>query len=87
MLDIYARESAGLPPLIRGAEFCRIELAPRSDGGLLVSLTATTVDDDEAQLLDQEIACERVATIDGVLALIRAHVRIAEPSAPPPRLS
>jgi len=87
MLDIYAHRSAGLLPIIRDAEFCRIELAPRSDGGLLVSLTATTVDDEEAQLLDQEIACERVATIDGVLALIRAHVRIAEPPAPPPRLS
>jgi hypothetical protein len=87
MLDIYARESGGLSPLIRGAEFCRIELAPRSDGGILVSVTATTLDDEEAQLLDQEIAYECVATIDGVLAVIRAHVRIAEPAAPLPRLS
>jgi hypothetical protein len=41
-----------------------------------VSLTATTVDDEEPQLLDQEIARGRAATIDDVLALIKAHVRI-----------
>jgi hypothetical protein len=29
------------------------------------------------QLLDQEIACDEVATIDDVLALIRAYVSIA----------
>ena len=85
MLDIYARRSAGLFPIIRGAEFFRIELAPCNDGGLFVSLTATIVDDQEAQLLDHEVACEQVATIDGLLRLIRDHVRFAEPA--PPRRS
>ena len=75
MLDIYARRSAGSSPVIHDAEFLRIQLASQKDGRILVSLTATTVDDEEPQLLDQEIACERVATIDDVLTLIRAHVR------------
>ena len=80
MLDIYARETAGhCALLVRGAEFFRIELAPLADGRVLASLTATTVDEDEPQLLDQEIVRDRVATIDDVLALIRAHVRIAAP--------
>jgi hypothetical protein len=77
MLDIHPRESAGsLPPVIRGVEFFRIELAPLNDGNILVSLTATTVDDEEPQLLDQEIARDRVTSIDAVLALIRTHVRV-----------
>ena len=84
MLDIYARRSAGLFPIIRDAEFCRIELASRNDGGLFVSLTATVVDDQEPQLLDHEITREHVATIDGLLGLIRDHVHIAQPSVPLP---
>jgi hypothetical protein len=83
MLDIYARQSAGLSPIIRSAEFCRIELAPRNEG-LFVSLTATVVDDQEPQLLDHEIACEHVGTIDALLGLIRDHVHIAAPAAPLP---
>lgn len=83
MLDIHTRASAGCqPPVIRGAEFFRIELAPLIDGKVLVSLTATTVDEEEPQLLDQEIACDRVVSIDDIIALIRAHVRIVPDHAP-----
>jgi hypothetical protein len=83
MLDIHTRASAGCqPPVIRGAEFFRIELAPLIDGKVLVSLTATTVDEEEPQLLDQEIACDRVATIDDIIALIRTHVRIVPDRVP-----
>jgi hypothetical protein len=53
-----------------------MELAPLIDGKILVSLTATTVDEQEPQLLDQEIACDRVASIDDIIALIRTHVRV-----------
>jgi hypothetical protein len=78
MLDTHGRPSAAPTTVqISAVEFFRIELAPLADGKIFVSLTATTVDDQEPQLLDQEIACDRVATIDDVLALIRAHVRIA----------
>lgn len=78
MLDIH-RAPTGAPPF-PSIEFLRIELSPLADGRVLVSLTATTVDDQTPELLDQEIACDRVATIDDVLALIRANVRIAAPS-------
>ena len=40
----------------------------------LVALTATTVDEDEPQLLNQEIARDRVATIDDALAIIKAGI-------------
>ena len=77
MFDIRTRESAGNRfPVIRDVEFFRIELAPLDDGSIHVSLTATTVDEEEPQLLDQEIARDRVATIDDVLSLIRTHVRM-----------
>jgi len=78
MLDIYGRAPVEHgAPVIRNAEFFRIELAPLADGKIFVSLTATTVDEDEPQLLDQEIASDFVATIDELLTLIRAHVHIA----------
>jgi hypothetical protein len=58
------------------------------DGKIFTSLTATIVDEDEPQLLNQEIACERVDSIDERLALIKSHIRLAEPSAQLPlRLS
>jgi hypothetical protein len=88
MLDIQTRASAGRsPPVIRNVEFFRIELAPLDDGSIHVSLTATTVDEEEPQLLDQEITCDRVATIDDVLALIRAHVHVGPRPGPPAPLS
>ena len=83
MLDIYGRANAGRGnPVVRAAEFFRIELAPLSDGRIHVSLTATTVDDKEPELLDQEIARDHIETIDELVALIRTHVSIApEPAA------
>jgi hypothetical protein len=42
-----------------------------------VAMTATTIDDEGPELLDQEIARGNAATMDDVLALIRAHVNIA----------
>jgi hypothetical protein len=85
MLDIHIRDPAGSgSSVIEGAEFFRMELSPQIDGKLLVSLTATTVDEEEPQLLDQEVAFERVDTLDDVLALIRAHVRIGRSAAAVP---
>jgi hypothetical protein len=48
--------------------FYNLELALLANGGYHVSLTATTVDEEEPQLLCQEIIDERVASIDNVLA-------------------
>ena len=63
------RSDAG--PVIRSVEFYNIELAPLADGRVYVSMLATTVDDQEPQLLTQEIACDTVATIEDALAVIR----------------
>jgi hypothetical protein len=60
------------PPIIKSVEFFNIELAPLADNRVYVSMTATTVDDEEPQLLTQEIARDTVATIEEALAIIKA---------------
>jgi hypothetical protein len=55
-------------------EFYTIELAHLPDGGFHISMTATSVDDQEPQLLCQEITSERVRSIDDALAVIRDGV-------------
>ena len=59
------------PAVIKSVEFFNIELAPLADGRVYVAITATTVDDQEPQLLTQEIALDTVATIDDALAVIK----------------
>ena len=73
MLDIHTRPLPGRAP-VRDVEFLRIELCPLAEGRVHMSMTATTIDDQGPELLDQEIASDKVATIDDVLALIRARV-------------
>lgn len=58
--------------VIKSVEFFNIELAPLSDGRVYVSLTETTVDDQEPQLLTREIVRDTVATIDDALFVIKA---------------
>ena len=58
----------------KAVEFYTIELSQLPDGGVFVAMTATTVDDEEPQLLSQEITSERVASIDDALALIKKGV-------------
>jgi hypothetical protein len=55
-------------------QFYSIELAQLADGTFHVCLTATTVDEDEPQLLCQEITSERVVSIDDALAAIKEGV-------------
>jgi hypothetical protein len=59
------------PAVIKSVEFFNIEVAPLADGRVYVSMTATTVDEQEPQLLTQEIARDTVATIDDALAVIK----------------
>ena len=58
----------------KAVEFYTIELAQLADGTFHVALTATTVDEEEPQLLCQEIASERVVSIDDALAVIKQGV-------------
>ena len=44
---------SGTGPVIRSIEFYNIELAPLADGRVYVAMLATTVDEEEPQLLTQ----------------------------------
>lgn len=60
----------------RSVDFFRIELSPLANGKISASLTATTLDDEAAQLLDQEVATQPVGSIDELLTLIQANVSV-----------
>lgn len=51
--------------------FYNLELALLADGGYHLSVAATTVDEEEPQLLYQEILDEHVASIDDALARLK----------------
>jgi hypothetical protein len=55
-------------------------VAPLADGTTSVSLTSTVFDEGELEPLDQELARERVTTLEELFALIRTHVRVVAPS-------
>jgi hypothetical protein len=59
------------PKIRKAAWFYSLELALLVDGGYHVSLAATTVDEEEPQLLCQDILDEHAGTIEDVLAKIK----------------
>jgi hypothetical protein len=59
------------PTVRKAVEYFFAEIAQLPDGTYYVSLTATTIDDDEPQLLNQEIDSRRGVTLDEVLAIIK----------------
>ena len=61
----------GSPIIRKVAWFYHLELALLAEGGYHLSLAATTVDEDEPQLLYQELLDERVPTIDDALAKLK----------------
>ena len=84
LLDIpnVRARAAAVAGYIGAVEFYIIELAPLIDGNLFVSVDVT-VCPCEGDLRNHQIACERVATIDDALAVIKASVLIAsKPTAP-----
>jgi hypothetical protein len=81
MFDKHGPLSAA-PVNFKALEYFTIQLSPLADGDVFVAMTATTVDDQEAQLLSQEIASDRVATIDDALVLIAARVRASSQHSP-----
>ena len=79
MLDIHAGSTAPHSSPSPPIEYFTIQLMPLSEGGISASLRATTFDETDFELLDQDIANVRIATLDELMALIRTHVPIAAP--------
>jgi hypothetical protein len=59
------------PTVRKAVEYFFAEIAQLPDGSYYVSLTATTIDDEEPQLLNQEIDSRRGVSLDEVLSVIR----------------
>jgi len=59
-------------PPVKAVESFFAEIAQLPDGTYYVSLTATTIDDEEPQLLNMEIDSRRGVSLDEVLAVIRS---------------
>jgi hypothetical protein len=55
----------------KAAWFYNLDLALLADGSYHLSVTATTVDEEEPQLLCQELLDERVASIDDAIARLK----------------
>lgn len=75
MLNTDARAAAPAFSSFTNLEFLRVELAPAMDGGVFLSLIATTVDDEDLQLIDQELLGARVDTLDAAIALLGEQIR------------
>lgn len=74
MLDIQTGAPApqNAPPI----EFFTIQLMPLAEGGISASLRSTVFDETDYELLDQDIANVRIATLEELMTLLRAHVPI-----------
>jgi len=59
------------PTVRKAVESFFAEIAQLPDGTYYVSLTATTIDDEEPQLLNQEIDGRHGVSLDEVLAVIK----------------
>jgi hypothetical protein len=62
------------PTVRKAAEYFFAEIAQLPDGTYYISLTATSVDDEEPQLLNQEIDSRRGVTLEEVLAMIKSDL-------------
>jgi hypothetical protein len=59
------------PTVRKAVEYFFAQIARLPDGTYYVSLTATSVDDEEPGLLNQEIESRRGVSLDEVLAVIK----------------
>jgi hypothetical protein len=79
MLDIQTGATAPHRYPTPQIEYFTIQLMPLAEGGISASLRATTFDETDFELLDQDIANVRISTLDELVALIRPHLPIAAP--------
>lgn len=78
-LDIQTGAAA---PASYPLQFINIEITPLVGGEYSVVMQATLLDEDALEFVGQDLANERVPTIDHALTLIRANVaELAPPSA------
>ncbi len=70
-LDTRARADAPVPSPI---QFVNIEITPLIGGQYSVVMQATLLDEEQLEFVGQDLASERVGTLDEALAIIRQNV-------------
>jgi hypothetical protein len=76
-LDIQAGANA---PAALPLQFVNIEITPLIDGQFSVVMQATLLDEDDLEFIGQDLANERVETLDQALSVIRQNVAALAPS-------
>ena len=66
-------------PAVTPIQFVNIEITPLIGGHYSVSMQATLLDEKELEFIGQDLAQERVDTLDQVLAVIRQNVATLAP--------
>ena len=66
--------SGATAPASYPLQFVNIEITPLIDGELSVMMQATLLDEQELAFVGQDLAYQRVKTLDEALALIRDNV-------------
>ena len=73
-LDISAGADAPAPLPI---QFITAEIMPLVDGKFSIEMRATFLDESELEFVGQDLANERVETLDQALSVIRQNVAVA----------
>ena len=60
-------------------QFVNIEITPLTGGQYSVVMQATLLDEEQLEFVGQDLANERVGTLDEALAVIRDNVALAQP--------
>ena len=68
------------PPAPYPLQFVNIEITPLLGGQFSVVMQATLLDEEELQFVGEDLADERVGTLDEALALIRDNVAVLRAS-------
>jgi hypothetical protein len=74
LVNVDRAPSAPAPPPRPSVEYFTIQLAALEGGQIGVSLQATTFDEQDCELLNQDLGTSLVSTIDEALRFIRAGV-------------
>jgi hypothetical protein len=73
-------QTGAKPPVPLPLQFVNIEITPLMDGEFSIVMQATLLDEQELEFVGQDLANERVLTLDQVLAVIRENVAALAPS-------
>jgi hypothetical protein len=70
----FDRQPGAIAPATHPIQFVNIEITPLIDGRYSVFMQATLLDEQQLELIGEDLAHERVATLDEAITVIRRNV-------------